>query len=272
MTATFSALRAQLESDLAGRVSAPFTYRDRKPSTTARFGVGEIDFLTGGLPRGSLTEICAPPCSGRTSLLISALAERTARGEVCALVDGSDAFDPHSAAAAGVSLRQLLWVRCRSIDQALRSTDLLLQAGGFGFIALDLGDIAPRTVRQVPLSVWFRFRRAVENTPGIFCLLDQETVAKTCASLVLRLDWAAGRWAIAIPHERTSHCQASLLDGIETGADVLRSRTKPIMELFAPKSSSAAARVSITALKDYLDGDPCAMPSKSAKQITSVGA
>src|SRR5271163_3233016 len=66
-------------------------------------GVREIDALTGGLPRGCLTEICGPASSGRTSVLLAALAAATQRQEVCALVDVSDAFNPHSAAAAGVN-------------------------------------------------------------------------------------------------------------------------------------------------------------------------
>src|SRR5277367_6994504 len=107
MTAKLSILRSQVESALARRVVAPFTYRDRKVMDTVSAGIPEIDLLAGGLPRGGLTEICGPPCSGRTSLLISALAERTAHAEVCALVDGRDTFDPHSAKAAGVKLDHL---------------------------------------------------------------------------------------------------------------------------------------------------------------------
>src|SRR5271167_3262747 len=75
-------------------------------------GVREIDALTGGLPRGCLTEVCGPASSGRTSILLAALAAATQRQEVCALVDISDAFNPHSAAAAGVNFEKMLWVRC----------------------------------------------------------------------------------------------------------------------------------------------------------------
>jgi recA bacterial DNA recombination protein. len=106
---------------------------------------------------------------------------------MCALVDAQDAFDPNVAQTAGVHLEQVLWVRCRSLDQALRSTDLLCMAVGFGLIALDLADAPARAVRQIPLNVWFRLRRAVESTPTILLVLSQESNAKTCASLVLRL-------------------------------------------------------------------------------------
>jgi recombination protein RecA len=236
MPANLATVRFDAESVLARRgVSAPFSYRDRRLIETVSAGIAEIDSLAGGLPRGSLTEICGPPCSGRTSLLLSALASRTAQAEVCALVDGHDGFDPYSAEAAGVELNQLLWVRCQDINQALRATDLLLQGGGFGLIALDLSDIPPETVRYVPLNAWFRFRRAVEDTPTILMLLEQEANAKTCASLVLRLEAAPVRWTTTIRWATTAALQnhaehfctppsARLLEGFEIHAEVLRSR------------------------------------------------
>src|SRR5271169_2229804 len=76
-------------------------------------GIPQLDLLTGGLARGCLTEICGSASSGRTSVLLFALARATQRGEVCALVDSSDAFDPASAVAAGMVMSRLLWVRCR---------------------------------------------------------------------------------------------------------------------------------------------------------------
>ena len=107
--------------------------------------------LTGGLPRGCLTEICGPASSGRTTLLLSALAAATRRGEFCAVVDAGDALDPESVVTAGVELERLLWVRCgenaeraeQRLEQLLRVADLLLESGGFGLIALDLGDLPP---------------------------------------------------------------------------------------------------------------------------------
>ena len=220
-----------MEAALASRVSAPFNYRDRKIVETVSAGIPEIDSLAGGLPRGGLTEICGPPCSGRTSLLVAALASRTADAEACALIDGRDAFDPHSAELAGVELKRLLWVRCRNIDQALRATDLLLQGGGFGMVALDLGDIPPETVRYVPLNAWFRFRRAVEDTPTIFMVLEQESNAKTCASLVLRMEARAAEWRKTSSsgdrvEEFFRHPYACLFDGAAIRAEVMRMQSK----------------------------------------------
>ncbi|MDQ2834513.1 MAG: hypothetical protein M3Y50_12345 [Acidobacteriota bacterium] len=39
-------------------------------------------------------------------------------------------------------------------------TDLLLQAGGFSAIVLDLGSIAPEHVSRIPLATWFRYGAA----------------------------------------------------------------------------------------------------------------
>lgn len=193
MAVNVTALRLKLETALAGRVSAPFSHRPVQAETTP-FNIAEVDLLTGGLPRGGLTEICGPPSSGRATLLLSALASGTAHAGACALVDGRDSFDPYSAQSSGVKLERLFWVRCRNIDQCLRAADLLLQGGGFGMIAMDLSLLPPKTVRYVPLNVWFRFRRAVENTSTIFLLLDQESNAGSCASLVLRLGLEPARW------------------------------------------------------------------------------
>ncbi len=87
-------------------------WQPRPPAECVPSGCPELDAISGGLPRGSITEIHGPAGSGRSSLLGSILAEAAARGEICALVDSADCFDPASAAAAGVELSRLLWVRC----------------------------------------------------------------------------------------------------------------------------------------------------------------
>ena len=96
-----------------------------------------LDSLLGAIPRGALTEISGPPSSGRTTFLCSLIASATANGELCALIDVDDAFDPATASAAGVRLAQVLWVRCGgNLDHAIRAADLLAQAGGFGLVAI----------------------------------------------------------------------------------------------------------------------------------------
>jgi recombination protein RecA len=246
MAVNVAVLRSQIETALAGRIPAPFARRSVQ-AETAPFNIAEIDALTGGLPQGALTEISGPFSSGRATLLLSALASRTSHAHACALVDGRDSFDPYSAEAAGVKLERLLWVRCRNMDQCLRATDFLLQGGGFGLIALDLSILPPKTVRYVPLNVWFRFRRAVENTPTIFLLLDQESNAGSCASLVLRLDLEPSLWSA--PHAQRApfpfNSSARLFAGSQHHVELLRSRLKSTgghrIQNFARVNESSAA-------------------------------
>jgi recombination protein RecA len=233
MRPSSAALRLQIESALNGRVQSPFRLRETQATSTAAVGIPVLDASTGGLPRGSLTEIYGPVSSGKTSFLLSTLAGRTANAEVCALVDAQDAFDPLGADAAGVRLERLLWVRCRGIDPALRSVDLLLHAGGFGLIALDLSDAPARLVRQIPLNVWFRLRRAVERTPTILLVLSRESNAKTCASLVLRLEKEAATWNLPTRQGtgQIAHTPACMLDGWTTAAEIVRSRIQRPAEI-----------------------------------------
>ena len=159
------------------------------PRETLSTGIGDLDGVIEGCPRGRITEITGPVSSGRTTLMHAILAEGTRIGEVCAVVDACDSFDPASAAAAGVQLNQLLLIRCGGdADHALRAADLLLHSGGFGVVALDLCDVHDRDVRRIPISCWYRFRRTIENTPTVFLLVEREPLAKACASLSLEMN------------------------------------------------------------------------------------
>jgi recombination protein RecA len=175
-------LTQQFEAILGNR----FDWQARPVPERVRTGVTDVDAATGGLPRGCLTEIIGPASSGRASLLFSILAEASAREEFCALVDAEDCFDPASAAEAGVRFDRLLWVRCgHSAEHALKAADLLIQGGGFGLVAMDLGATPPRDARRISLTSWFRLRRAVENTPTVLVTVALESNAGTCASLML---------------------------------------------------------------------------------------
>jgi len=239
-------------------------------------GIHAMDALTVGLPRGCLTEIFGPASSGRSSVLLAALAAATQRQEVCALVDVTNAFDPQSAAAARVVLDRLLWVRCGHereghdfsranktflkagalapqkkvegpVEQALRVTDLLLQSGGFGLVAIDLSDVPPKMARRIPLTSWFRFQRAVENTPTVLFVIGQVPCAQTCATLLLKLQ-ASGKsvvdpWSSVLGERpttndlrRTIPPHAQLLDGLQVDGELLRYR----MERKPSRSVNAA--------------------------------
>src|SRR5580704_6653600 len=185
-------LKQQFESVLGGQLD----WQSKPLPESAQTGIAEIDSATGGLPRGCLTEIYGPASSGRTSLLISILAAATARQEICAVVDAEDAFDPPSAAQAGVALDRLIWVRsAHNAEHALKATDLLIQGGGFGLVALDLGDTPVQTARRISLTSWFRLRRAVEHTPTVLVSVARQSNAKTCASLTLECQRERAAWS-----------------------------------------------------------------------------
>lgn len=146
-------------------------------------------------PRGAITEISGPVSSGRTSLIHSILARATESGECCAMVDGAGAFDPWSAAQAGVDLQKLLWVRANGrLDAALKAADLIVHSGGFGVIVLDLCEAPAQELNRIPLSYWYRFRGALENTPGRFIVASHVPLAKSCARLPLEMRREGARW------------------------------------------------------------------------------
>jgi recombination protein RecA len=293
-------LRLQIETALASRIPSALTPAPRVIRLTAPTGIPALDdALSGGLPIGAITELAGLECSGRTSLALSFVAGLTQAARVCAWVDVSDTLHPESAAAIGVDLNRLLWIRCgpepqqltlpgisrenpqqnqaceheakqppvegkqisaatkqsvpvrmdprcaepvpkvrrnnsevatlappvrhasdrypdplnsklqtlnsapRSpepgvrrpvlpqrkpwsrLDQALRATDLLLQAGGFSAIVLDMGSVAPEFALRVPLATWFRYRAAAERTHASVLLLTQHACSKSSAGLVL---------------------------------------------------------------------------------------
>lgn len=276
-----SALRLQIEQ----RIPSSLTPAPRLLRPVAATGIAALDEqLEGGLPVGAISELTGPECSGRTSVALAFLAGLTQAAKVCAWVDVSDVLDPVSAAAAGVDLARLLWVRCGvqperhkqqlslpgfalpeqytapppikqglhgggfgphprtetrglehaipaflgprcaepqrrvrrevpappispqpsaslpsrpprparakkpwdRLDQALRATDLLLQAGGFSAIVLDMGGIAPEYAARVPLATWFRWRAAAERTQTSLVLLTQKSCAQSSAEVLLR--------------------------------------------------------------------------------------
>lgn len=187
--------KAEIESSIAARFGDAFKLHEKAPPETLSTGIDEVDGLTGGIPRGALTEIFGPRSSGRTSLIYSALAYATAHEEICALVDTNDVFAPTAATAAGIDFDRLLWVRCAAnLEQAFKATDLLLHAGGFGLVILDIGDVAGKEARRIISSWWYRFRRTVENRQTAILVISEEACTRSCAALALELQ-GTGEWS-----------------------------------------------------------------------------
>ena len=300
-------LRAQIEASLANRIPSALTPTPRTIREVTPTGIEAVDrVLEGGLPVGALTEMIGAECSGRTALALSFVAQITRSERVCAWVDVSNTLHPESAAATGIDLGRLLWVRCgipsqseaapshtgfalpdsyftpppikkglhgggfgphprsevnglseavgglfrqnagarcqnsnrssavsversysRSkrgaprvfstpwarIEQALRVTDLLLQAGGFSAIVLDMGSLAAEYVSRVPLATWFRYRAAAERTQASILLLTQHPCSKSSAGLVVRLQ-----------NGNVLSQEATVLGGFERQIEVSRQR------------------------------------------------
>ena len=176
------------EFDLASRFGDAFRIQPKAAVETLSTGIREVDALTGGLPRGAISEIFGPASSGRTSMMFSMLAFASRHEEICALIDINDVFSPAAAAAAGIDFDRLLWVRCGgSLENAFKATDLLLHAGGFGLVILDMGDVAGNDARRIIPSWWYRFRRTVENRPTSILVLSEEACTRSCAALTLEL-------------------------------------------------------------------------------------
>ncbi|WP_254061466.1 hypothetical protein [Granulicella sp. L60] len=95
----------------------------------------------------------------------------------------------------------------------MKSADLILQAGGFGAIVLDLGGIAPEFVSRVELGMWHRYRVAAERTQSSIILLTQHVSAKSSAELLLRLH----------PAEMVLN-EATVFTGTQPRAEVARHR------------------------------------------------
>jgi recombination protein RecA len=194
-----AAARAELESLLRARkldvtlTSTASLWRDQLKDAihdVAPTGVAAIDTaLGGGLRRGQLSEIVGARSSGRTSVLCRALAGATDRGELTALIDPCDRFDPASAAAVGVDLSRLLWVRdTGDAGRAVKAINLVLQAGGFGLVALDLADLPRPAVRGLPFTTWFRLARVIEGSATAALLVAPEHVARSAGGATICME------------------------------------------------------------------------------------
>ena len=236
--------RAELESLLRTRrldrtltTALPPPDADSDPEfTVASTGDMSLDaHLGGGFPRGQVSELIGPRSSGRASVMLSALAAATARGELTAIVDVLDMFDVESAAAAGIDLGRLLWIRghvivnaglCRemnqrAIEQAMRAFALVLQAGNFGLVVFDAAEAPADAIRRLPFTTWLRLQRMVEGSSTACLLVGSEPMARSAAGLTLRLRIADCRLRIEKPGARFN---GRLFEGLDVEARVIRSR------------------------------------------------
>jgi recombination protein RecA len=173
--------------------------------------------LHGGLPRGQLSEVVGPQSSGRTTLALQTIAAATRRGELAALVDTCDRLDVESAADAGIDLDRFLWIRGTDgpsdpdaiLNRALKALNLVLQAGGFACVVIDLAAVSPVGIRRIPFTTWLRVQRIIEGSDTVCLLVASQPVARSAGGLTLSL---TGRVRWAGDADRNRHL---------TGADLL---------------------------------------------------
>jgi len=156
--------------------------------------------LHGGIPRGQVSELVGPRSSGRTALTLQLLAAATARGELVALVDALDMLDVESAAAAGVDLDRLLWIRgfvvsnpgmCRDLNhralvQAVRAFTLVLDAGNFGLVVFDAGEAPADAIRRLPFTTWLRLQRMAAASTSACLLVGADRMTRSPNGLSLQ--------------------------------------------------------------------------------------
>ena len=181
----------------------------------ASTGVAALDAKLGGWPRGEVSEIVGRASTGRTHVIVAALAAATRRGDIVGLVDALDRFDPVTAAAAGVDLDRLLWVRGptltaesarpslleHAVRQAIRAFDLIVRAGGFSLAVLDLANVPPRALRMLPYTTWMRIAHVNEGRQTACVLLGDAPMGRSARGVTVTLE-AASRWTGASPQSR----------------------------------------------------------------------
>lgn len=237
------------------------------PGACTATGMAALDAaLCGGLPRGHLSEFAGPRSSGRTTLLLQVIAAATARGELAALVDTFDRLDVGSAVAAGIDLDRLLWIRGhaiakteattdpqwvsrersggspgaahglmeRAIDRALKAMNLVVQAGGFAIVALDLADVPPVVLRRVPYTTWLRVQRAIEGSDTVCLLLVPAPLARSAGGVTLALGGATA-WTGAADRDR-------LVTGLDVTARIVSPRRRVNGEVAFAASSAETRR------------------------------
>jgi hypothetical protein len=190
--------RAQLPDTVRAAVQsgAELRFRQRGELREAALATGraELDeLLDGGLPRGTLVEVVGRASSGRHSLVLETLAAATHRGEAAALVDLGEQLDPQAAAAVGVQLERLLWLRPQWLSDAVTAGELVVTAG-FPAVVLDLG-LPPVRGRRVPAAGWLRLVRSATEHRTVLLVSAPYRLSGAAADIVISAGPARGVWA-----------------------------------------------------------------------------
>jgi hypothetical protein len=183
-----------------------------EPLATSVAGLDRL--LGGGLPRGALVELTGSGSCGRFATLLAVLKTVTETGETAALVDQGEQLDPRAAAEVGIDLERLLWLRPRTLPDALASAELLVHTG-FPLVALDLG--LPPVRGRAPLAAWLRLARSSSCHRAVVLVGSPYHLSGCAAAAVVTAGQSRGRWSGAIGAPR-------LLHGLEARIEIARRR------------------------------------------------
>jgi RecA/RadA recombinase len=193
----------------------------------ASTGLAGLDAsLGGGWRLGEISEIVGARSTGRTSVLIATVAAATARGEIVGLVDAWDRFDPVSAAAAAVDLDRVLWVRGatltverarpdvlqQTVQRAIRAFDLIIRAGGFGVVVLDVAGAPVRALQALPFTTWMRLAHANEGRQTAGLLVGERAMGRSARGACVQVDGA--------PHWIGTSAQSRRFNGFKLCAEI----------------------------------------------------
>lgn len=158
-------------------------------------GVSSFDGIVGGLVRGGICELSGPDGSGKRGLAVRMAVASTDRGGLCAIVDGTNGFDPVSAQGGGLALSKTIWVRCGGdLTKSIMSTEYLVQSRLFDMIWLDLGYFDERELAMLPSSYWYRFKVGLQGSPTALVVTVTEPRVRSAAQQTFRLEKKSASW------------------------------------------------------------------------------
>jgi len=91
----------------------------------------------GGFPRGRIVELFGQEATGKTSIVLSTIAEAQKAGEICALIDAEHAFDRDHARRLGVDVDNLYISQPSCGEEGLEIADELVRSGEVAIVAVD---------------------------------------------------------------------------------------------------------------------------------------
>ena len=105
----------------------------------------DLGLGVGGIPRGRITEVYGPESSGKTTLMLSVIANAQKAGGLAAFVDVEHALDPAYAKRIGVNLEDLLVSQPDSGEEALTIAETLIRSNAVDVVVVDsVAALVPR--------------------------------------------------------------------------------------------------------------------------------